>query len=90
MTWDKELIAKAKDTYNTVVPVMSASEISDIKDKYVFINIMDGNHAEFRKGFRAHEIYCFDYADNPRLEFSRYFDSIKAQGAWRNIAAYEQ
>lgn len=90
MTWDKDLIWNAKDTYNSLVPVMSVKELSNIKDKYVFINLMDGNYTEFRKGFRANEVYCFDYADNPRLEFSRYFDSIKAHGAWRNIAAYEQ
>jgi hypothetical protein len=89
MTWDKNLIENAKETYNSLVPIMSVKELYDIKDKYVFMYAMDGNHAEFRKGFRANEVYCFDYADNPRLEFSRNFQTINANGSWRNIAAYE-
>ena len=90
MTWDKDLIEDAKETFNSLVPIMSTKELYDINDKYVFLYAIDENHAEFRKGFREKQMYCFDYADNPRLEFSRNFDTIKANGSWRNIAAYEQ
>ena len=90
MSWDKDIIANAKDNYNTLVPIMSVKELYDIKDKYIFMYAMDGNHAEFRKGFRENEVYCFDYEDNPYLEFSRNFDTIKANGSWRNISSYEQ
>ena len=68
---------------------MSLKQFKEMGNKYVFLNLIDGHHANFKKGFRAHEVYCFDYSDNPNLSFSSSFDFINAQGAWVNISRYE-
>lgn len=88
MTWDKFLIDDCKDTVQSLVPIMSYKEFDNLKN-CVFMNTIEGNNLDFKKGFRENEVYCFDYADNPRLEFSRNYDEIKPQVSWRNIASYE-
>lgn len=88
MTWDKSLIDVCKETSQTLVPIMSYKEFNNLKN-CVFMNTIEGNNLDFKKGFRENEVYCFDYADNPRLELSRNYNEIKPQGSWRNIASYE-
>lgn len=88
MTWDKSLIDVCKETSQTLVPIMSYKEFDNLKN-CVFMNTIEGNNLDFKKGFRENEVYCFDYADNPRLELSRNYNEIKPQGSWRNIASYE-
>ena len=88
MTWDKSLIDVCKETSQTLVPIMSYKEFDNLKN-CVFMNTIEGNNLDFKKGFRENEVYCFDYADNPRLELSRNYNEIIPQGSWRNIASYE-
>lgn len=88
MTWDKSLIDVCKETSQTLVPIMSYKEFNNLKN-CVFMNTIEGNNLDFKKGFRENEVYCFDYADNPRLELSRNYNEIKPQGSWRNISSYE-
>jgi len=62
LTWDKNLISRAIEFENTLVPIMSFEEYNKLNN-YIIIKYYGGdNHLEFKKGFRSNEVYCFGHS----------------------------
>lgn len=86
MTWDPEIIKNATETDNTLIPLMSYEEYVKSGNEYIIITNYHENNMEFKKGFKANEVYCFSYEDNPPLTFRHY--GIDPSIQLRNLSNY--
>lgn len=86
LTWNKKIIANASETKNTLVPLMSFEQYQESYTEYIVMHYYGDLNLEFKKGFRANEVYCLDYDDNPTLTFKNH--RIQVFVPWRNLTNY--
>jgi len=88
LSWDQELISSSIEHENTLVPIMSYADFQ-YDEKFIFIKSYDydNNFMEFKKGFRANELYCFGHDDNPTTFLKN--NLINVDMPWRNLRNYE-
>jgi hypothetical protein len=71
-TWDKNLIQESIEFENTLVPIMSLEEYRKKTNLIVIKYYNNDNWAEFKKGFKPMEFYCFGHDDDPKLKISQW------------------
>jgi hypothetical protein len=69
LTWDNNLSSTAIEDETTLVPIMSLDRYNK-QENYIVIKYISEEHTEFKKGFRANEVYCFGHDDNPDMKIT--------------------
>jgi hypothetical protein len=87
LSWNQELISYSIEHENTLVPVIPYSDFHYTDETFIFIKSYDEDFMEFKKGFRANEVYCFGHDDNPTTFIEN--NLIGVDIPWRNLRNYE-
>jgi hypothetical protein len=88
LTWDSQLISKSIEFENTLVPIIGMNDYNLLYRNYIVIRHHGDEYMEFRKGFKAKEIYCFGHDDNPQINLSS--QGIVPSMPWSNLKNYGQ
>jgi len=86
LTWDLDFISTSIKDENTLVPIMSLNRYYK-RQNYIVIKYIDEEHTEFKKGFRANEIYCFGHNDNPDIKLTP--QGIAIAMPFKNLKNYD-
>ncbi len=70
-SWNKKLNQESIEFDSTLVPITTTENYHQEKNYIVIKYYGDDNYLEFKKGFRANEVYCFGHDDNPKLKITQ-------------------